>query len=135
MNAMDLLGKARRLESALGRRFDRAAQNAVGAVTTREPLEIVHLVVEAVEREIQSGGRGTRVFPFNSITVTVLTPSREDRARFEAVFTGEPALRERIADRLRSKRCSIDDLTVDVAYAAKAKEWRHPQFKDRKSVV
>jgi hypothetical protein len=127
MNAMDLLGKARRLESALARRFDRAAQDAVGAVT-REPLEIVHLVVEAVEREIQSGGRGTRVFPFNSITLTVLAPSREDRARFEAVFTGEPALPERIADHLRSKRCSIDDLTVDVAYVAKAKEWRHPQF-------
>jgi hypothetical protein len=127
MNAMDLLGKARRLESALASRFDRAARDAVGAMT-REPLEIVHLVVEAVEREIQSGGRGTRVFPFNSITLTVLAPSREERARFEAVFTGEPTLRARIADHLRSKRCSIDDLTVDVAYVAKAKAWRHPQF-------
>jgi hypothetical protein len=127
MNAMDLLGKARRLESALARRFDRAAQDAVGA-GTREPLEIVHLVVEAIEREIQSGGRGTRIFPFNSITLTVLAPAREDRARFEAVFTAEPSLRDRVADHLRSKRCSIDDLTVDVAYVPKAKEWRHPQF-------
>jgi hypothetical protein len=125
---MDLLGKARRLESTIARRFDRAARDAVGAVS-REPLEIVHLVIEAVEREIQPGGRGTRVFPFNSITLSVLAPSREGRARFEAVLDGEPPLRERIAEHLRSKSCPIDDLTVDVAYVARApKDWRHPQF-------
>jgi hypothetical protein len=125
---MDLLGKARRLESTIARRFDRAARDAVGAVA-REPLEIVHLVVEAVEHEIQPGGRGKRVFPFNSITLSVLAPSREERARFEAVLAGEPVLRDRIVERLRSKSCPIDDLTVDVAYVPKApKDWRHPQF-------
>ena len=125
---MDFLGKARRLESTIARRFDRAAREAVGAVA-REPLEIVHLVVEAVEHEIQPGGRGTRVFPFNSITLSVLAPSREERARFEAVLAGELPLRDRIVGHLRSKSCSIDDLTVDVAYVAKApKDWRHPQF-------
>ena len=125
---MDLLGKARRLESTIARRLDRAARDAVGAVA-REPLEIVHLVVEAVEHEIQPGGRGTRVFPFNSITLTVLAPSREERARFEAVLAGELPLRDRIVEHLRSKSCAIDDLTLDVAYVAKApKDWRHPQF-------
>ena len=88
---MDLLGKARRLESTIARRFDRAARDVVGAVP-REPLEIVHLVVDAVEHEIHPGGRGKRVFPFNSITLSVLAPSREERARFEAVLTGEPPL-------------------------------------------
>ena len=125
---MDLLGKARRLESTIARRFDRAAREAVGAVT-REPLEIVHLVVEAVDHEIQPGGRGKRVFPFNSITLSVLAPSREERARFEAVLAGEPPLRDRIVEHLRSKSCPIDHLTLDVAYVAKApKDWRHPQF-------
>ena len=125
---MDLLGKARRLESTIARRFDRAAREAVGAVA-REPLEIVHLVVDAVEHEIQPGGRGKRVFPFNSITLSVLAPSREERARFEAVLGGELPLRDRIVEHLRSKSCAIDDLTLDVAYVAKAhKDWRHPQF-------
>lgn len=125
---MDLLGKARRLESTLARRFDRAARDAVGAVT-REPLEIVHLVVEAVEHEIQPGGRGKRVFPFNSITLSVLAPSREGRARMEAILSGEPSLRDRIVEHLRSKWCAADDLTVDVAYVARApKDWRYPQF-------
>jgi hypothetical protein len=125
---MDLLGKARRLESTIARTFDRAARDAVGAVPL-EPLEIVHLVVEALEREIQSGGRGTRVFPFNSITLSVLASSREGRARFEAVLEGEPALRDRIVEHLRSRSCPIEDLTLDVAYVARApKDWRHPQF-------
>jgi hypothetical protein len=125
---MDLLGKARRLESTIARRFDRAARDAVGAGTC-EPLEIVHLVVDAIEHEIQPGGRGKRVFPFNSITLSVLASSREGRARFEAVLAGDPPLRDRIVERLRSKSCPIDDLTLDVAYVARApKDWRHPQF-------
>jgi hypothetical protein len=125
---MDLLGKARRLESTLARRFDRAARDVVGAVT-REPLEIVHLVVEAVEHEIQPGGRGKRVFPFNSVTLSVLASSREGRARMEAILAGEPPLRDRIVEHLRSKSCAVDDLTLDVAYVARApKDWRHPQF-------
>jgi hypothetical protein len=125
---MDLLGKARKLESTIARRFDRAASDAVGAVT-REPLEIVHLVVQAVEHEILPGGRGKRVFPFNSITLFVLATSREERGRFEAVLGGDPPLRDRIVEHLRSKSCPIDDLTLDIAYVAKAqKDWRHPQF-------
>jgi hypothetical protein len=125
---LDLLEKARRLESTIARKFDRAARDAVGAVT-REPLEIVHLVVEAVEREIQSGGRGTRVLPYNSITLSVLAPSREERARFEAVLAGEPSLRDRIVEQLRSKSCAIDDLTLDVAYVGRAaKDWQYPRF-------
>ncbi|MEP7310529.1 MAG: FHA domain-containing protein [Acidobacteriota bacterium] len=128
MNTMDLLGKARKLESAIARRFDRAARDAVGA-GTHEPLEIVHLVVEAAEREIQPGGRGKRVFPFNSITLSVLASSREARARFEAVSAGEPTLRDRIIEHLRLKSCPIDDLTLNVAYVARApKDWRYPQF-------
>lgn len=125
---MDILGKARRLESTIARRFDRAARDFVGDVP-REPLEIVHLVIDAVEHEIQPGGRGKRVFPFNSITLSVLAPSREERARFEAVLTGDPPLRARIVDQLRSQSCPIDDLMLDVAYVAKPpKDWRHPQF-------
>jgi hypothetical protein len=125
---MDLLGKARRLESTLARRFDRAARDFVGTAA-REPLEIVHLVIEAVEHQIQPGSRGRRLFPFNSLTLFVLAASQEARARFEAVLDGPPALRDRIVEQLRSRSCPIDDLTLDVAYeTAAANDWEHPQF-------
>src|SRR5262245_21391012 len=115
VHTMDLLGKARKLESTIARRFDRAARGAVGA-SMLEPLEIVHLVVEAAEREIQPGGRGRRVFPFNSITLSVLASSPEARARFEAVVAAEPTLRERLVEHLKLKSCPVDDLTVDITY-------------------
>jgi len=126
--SMDVLGKARRLESRIARRLDSAAQDFMGS-GAREPLEIVYSIVEAVEHEIQPGGRGRRTFPFNRVTVSVLAPSREARARFEAVFGGEPALRERIADRLRSAGCEAVDLVVDVVYVTRGqKNWRDPGF-------
>jgi hypothetical protein len=128
MNTMDLLVKVRRLESTIARRLDRAARDVVGAAA-REPLEIVHLVIETVGREIQSAGRGRRIFPFNRITLSVLATTPEARAHMEAVFDDEPSLRDRIVEQLRSKSCRIDDLALEIVYASSAAEdWRHPQF-------
>ncbi len=125
---VDFLAKARSLESRIARRLDGAAQDFM-ASGAREPLETVYAVVEAVEHEIQPGGRGRRIFPFNRITLSVLAPSRDARARFEAVFAGEPALRERIVDRLRSAGCEAAELVVDVVYVTRAqKSWKHPAF-------
>jgi hypothetical protein len=125
---IDFLGKARRLESKIARRFDSAARDFI-ASGAREPLEIVHSIVEAVDPEIQAGGRGRRVFPFNSITLSVLAPSRDARARFEAVVAGEPPLRQRIVDRLRSAGCEVAELVVEVVYVTRAqKSWKHPGF-------
>jgi len=125
---MDILGKARRLELTIGRTLDNAAQEFVRS-GSREPLQIVHAVVEAVAQEIQPTGRGKRVFPFTTIVVSVLAPSREARARFEAVFAGNPRLRERILERLQSAGCDAADVVVDVNYVARAqKSWRNQEF-------
>ena len=96
---MDLLRKARDLEARLAGRLDRTVGGLVRS-GAREPLEIVHAIVEAAQAEIQSSGRGRRVFPFNAIAVTILAPSRDVRARFEAVFADGPPLRDRIVARL-----------------------------------
>src|SRR3954469_6529424 len=106
---MDILGKARKFESTLARKLDSAARELIGS-GAREPIEIVNLIVDTVEREIKSSGRGRRVFRFNRIAVSVLAPSRDARARLEAVLDGEPSLRHRIVERLRSARCGVDDI-------------------------
>ena len=87
---MDLLRKARDLEArsparSIGRVGDFVQSGA------REPLEIVHAIVEARLAQMQSSGRGRRVFPFNALAVTVLAASRDARARFEAVVRRRPA--------------------------------------------
>ena len=125
---MDILGKARRLESKIARTLDSAAQRVAGT-GAREPLEIAHAIVEAVEREVQPAGRGTHVFPFNRLKLSVVAPSREVRARLEAVFDGERLLEDRILDRLRSAGCDVSGLAVKTAYVSQAaSQWTNPDF-------
>jgi len=125
---MGILDKARTLESRIARALSRAAENAVGP-DAREPLEIAHAIVDAVDRQVQPGGRGTRLFPFNRVAISVLAASRESRARLEALFVAAPSLRDRVVDRLRSARCDVSDLQVDVAYVSRAaRNWDNPHF-------
>ena len=128
---MDILGKARRLEAKITARLDRAAKDFVGSGERepREPLEIVHAILDIVEHEIQPGSRGTRVFPFNRIEIAVLAPSREARGRLEAVFGGDTPLPARIMERLRSGGCPTADLVVSIDYVARGqKTWKAREF-------
>jgi hypothetical protein len=125
---MDVLGKARKLESAIAAGLDRAAHGLVGS-RTREPLEVALAILDAVEQRIEPTGRGTRAFPFNRIDVTVLAPSREARGRLEAVLEGDTPLQARILDRLRSAKCSPPDVAVEFRYVeAPEAHWRAPEF-------
>src|SRR5262245_5306921 len=117
---MDFLRKARDLEARITGKLDRSVGEFVQS-GARGPLEIVHAIVEAVQEQIQPSGRGRRVFPFNTIAVTILAPSRDGRARFEAVVADGPPLRDRIAARLQSAGCQIEALDVAVHFEAKAR--------------
>lgn len=123
---MNILGKARRLESKLARTLDRAAQRWTRS-GPREPLEVLHAIVDAIEERLEPAGRGTHVFPFNSIKVSVVARSRETRARLASLFDGDPALRDRIGQRLREAGCDPAGLNVKVAYVAHAApNWTDP---------
>ena len=128
MDIRDILGRARTHESRIARALSRAAEDASGS-GAREPLEIAHAIVDVVDRQVQPGSRGTRLFPFNRVAVSVLAASRDSRARLEALFAAKPSLRDRIVDRLRSAGCDVTDLQVDVAYVGRAaRSWDNPQF-------
>ena len=125
---MDLLGKARRLESTIAARLDEAARGLVRS-RPREPLEIVHAILDALDQEIEPTGRGTRVFPFNRIEISVVAPSPEARGRLEAVFEGDTPLRTRIVERLQSAGCSPTEVAVAIHYVDRAEaNWRAPEF-------
>src|SRR4051794_25090512 len=125
---MDVLGKARRLESTIAAKLDEAAKGLVRS-RPREPLEIVHAILEAVEQRIEPTGRGTRVFPFNRLELSVVAPSREARGRLEAIFAGETPLRTRVLDRLQSARCSPADVVVEIQYIDHAEpNWTAREF-------
>jgi len=125
---MDVLGKARRLESTIAAKLDQAAKGFVRS-RAREPLEIVLAILEAVEQRIEPTGRGTRVFPFNRIELSVVAPSREARGRLEAVFAADTSLRTRILNRVQSAGCSPADVVVEIQYFDHAEpNWSAPEF-------
>jgi hypothetical protein len=125
---MDVLRSARRLESRIAARLDEAAKAFSGS-RSRSPLEIVHAILDAVEQQIEPTGRGTRVFPFNRLELSVVASSREARGRLEALFTGDTPLRTRVLDRLQSARCSAADVVVEIQYVDHAEaNWRAPEF-------
>lgn len=125
---MNFLGKARKLETIIARTFNDAAQR-VAPVGPREPLEILHAILDVVEDEVQPAGRGGYVFPFNRLDISVAASSREARARFEAVFDEPPTLHGRILERLRVAGCDMADLGIKVAYVSEAAAgWMNPQF-------
>jgi hypothetical protein len=125
---MDVLGKARRLESAIAGRLDWVAKGLARS-RPREPLEIVLAILEAVEQRIEPTGRGARVFPFNRVEVSLVAPSLEARGRLDAVFGGDPPLQTRVLDRLRSAGCSPIDVATEVRYVDAADaSWNVREF-------
>jgi FHA domain len=128
MNTMDILAKARQLESRLARTVDRAAQQWSKS-GPRGPLEVLHAILEAVEERIEPAGRGMHVFPFNKIKATIVAVSPDARARFSGVLDGPPTLQERIGRKLLDAGCDVSSLQVRVAYVAHADPaWTSPEF-------
>ena len=125
---MDLIRKARTIERQITRTLGAAARSLVEA-DRREPLEIAHAIVRAAEHNIQLGGRGRRVFPFDTIAVSVLAVSPEARVRLDAVLVAEPGLRARIAERLGQAGCEPPTLDVRIDYVTRpGKGWSDPDF-------
>jgi hypothetical protein len=126
---MDILEKARRLEATISRGLTDVTKNLTRRSDAREPLELAHAIVEAVEREIQPGSRGTRVFPFNTIDVSIVAASDHARAKLETIVNGDVPLGDRIRNRLDAAHCATEDLEVTVNYVPRAqRHWTDTQF-------
>jgi hypothetical protein len=125
---MDILAKARQLESKLARTVDRAAQQWSKS-GPRGPLEVLHGILETVDERIEPAGRGTHVFPFNKVKVTIVAVSPDARARFAGVLDGPPSLQERIARKVNDAGCNVPGLQVRVAFVAQPDPaWTTPEF-------
>ena len=125
---MNFLTRARKFESKLAETVDRAAQQWAKS-GPREPLEVLHAIIDAVEERLEPAGRGKSVFPFNRVTMSICAASRESRARFAAVFDGEPTLRDRVTQRLRDAGCDRPDLQIETRYVRRAaSHWARPEF-------
>ena len=128
MTTMDILRGVRRLETALSERIERAAAH-VRTAGPREPIEIVHAIVDEVARHIQPGGRGRQVFPFTRLKIAVVAADKDARARLESVFNGDPRLADRIVERLAAAGCDTAALEIRTAFVAEpGTGWTGPDF-------
>jgi hypothetical protein len=125
---MDILSKARKVESKLARTLDRAFQQWTKSGPL-EPLETLHAIVDTVEARLEPAGRGNQVFPFNRIKVSIAAGSRDTRARFAAVLEGDRQLQDRITNLLRNAGCEPTGLQLGVSYVARpGSDWTRPEF-------
>ena len=127
---MNIFEKTRQLEMRIASKMTETARTlAQRGSVAREPIELAHAIVDAVEREVQSGGRGMRVFPFNTIDVSIVAASDHARARLEAIMDGDIPLRQRIAERLRAAGCRAAEPAVHINYVPRAqKNWVDAEF-------
>lgn len=78
------------------------------------PLELLQSALDELERKVLPAGRGSRIFPYNRIHITVTQPA-VDGAAITAVFAQlEPRLRERLAE-VRCEPPGALDVTVSAA--------------------
>src|SRR5436190_10653435 len=125
---MDFLRNLWRLESRLAKKVNETAQKMTRS-NPREPLEIVHAIVETVEKHIEPAGRGRYVFPFNRIRIGIAADSSLTRARFEAVFESEPSVQQRIFKTLQTAGCASTGLVINTIYVAQPEaHWTTPDF-------
>jgi hypothetical protein len=112
---MDIVRKLRGLESTITKSVNDAAQKITQS-RAREPLEILHAIVETIEKRLEPAGRGRYVFPFNQIRIYIAAPSPDTRARFEAVLAEDPPVEDRVIQALEASGCRLPGLSIETIY-------------------
>ena len=108
---MKILDKAAKLERALLDKLPRRSGIA------RHPLEIYRAILDDLEDVTEPGTRGSRLFPYNRVRITLPTTDAHQQATTEAVFAEPPAIEERVRARLRQAGCrDVDDVAVTIAF-------------------
>jgi hypothetical protein len=80
---------------------------------TAAPLELLQSALDELEKKVIPAGRGSRIFPYTRIQITVAQPA-VDAAAIEAVF-GQ--LEERLRERLAELRCDAPN-SLDISVSA-----------------
>jgi len=124
---MGIGGRTRSAEAKVGRVVDNLVGRLVGS-SPRQPLEIVHAVLEDIEQHVRPAGRGRWIFPFNRLTLELLAASPESKAQLAAVIGGADGLRARIAERLQPT-CTLGPLDIRIRYrTARPAGWTGTEY-------
>jgi hypothetical protein len=114
---MKILDKAAKLEKALIDRLSRRSD------ITRHPIELYRAILDDIEAATEPGARGSRIFPYNAISIVVPIADAHRRATAEAVFAEAPPIETRVRTRLKHAGCAdVGSLSVALSIVAHAPE-------------
>jgi len=74
------------IEKTIERSFQRWTERAFGPAQSDELLLVHRAILEEIETKIQVVARGKRIFPYQRLTVTLVSPDADRRALFLAAF-------------------------------------------------
>jgi hypothetical protein len=92
--------------------LERLLDDRVSALVRRtprplEPLEIRHAILKEIELQVMPGPNGTRVFPYDEITIELLWRTASENAALEAMLESEGGLHAEASARLAERGCAV----------------------------
>jgi hypothetical protein len=121
-----LIEQAKRQAIALEQLLDVRMNTLVRpAARPLEPLEIRNAILREIERQIIPGPQGTRVFPYNDVTVELLEREPPQNASLDATLDAGGGLEAAARQRVAQARSGVprDFVLRVVRIAAKSDEW------------
>jgi len=104
------------IEKTIERSFQRWTERAFGPAQSDELLLVHRAILEEIEAKIQTVARGKRVFPYQRLAVTLVSPDADRRALFQAAFGDR--LASDIREALSGAKCEVPrGLAVEVRTA------------------
>ncbi len=95
------------IEKTIERGFRNWTERVFGPAESDQLLLIHRAILEELEKKVQTLARGRRVFPYASVTVTLLASDEERRVTCEAAFAAGNRLEQDIREALAGSECEL----------------------------
>ncbi len=95
------------IEKTIERGFRNWTERMLGPAESGQLILIHRAILEEIESKVQTLARGRRVFPYASITVTLLAAGEERRVACEAAFAAGNRLEQDIREALTGSECEM----------------------------
>jgi hypothetical protein len=94
-------------ERTIDRGFRRWTEKMFGPADSDQLLLVHRAILEEIEGKVQIVSHGRRVFPFPSVTVTLISADPERRTLYEAAFGGDRRLEKDVRESLDASECEV----------------------------
>jgi len=95
------------IEKTIERGFRHWTEKMFGRADSDDLVVVQRAILDEVETKIRTVARGERVFPFPSLTVTLISADAKQRELYEAAFGGEDRLQNDIREALKGSGCQV----------------------------